>query len=202
MKKVVAIDFDDVLFDCNVALSKFHNHHYGTSYNKNDIRSWHLSELWGCTEEEAVRRLNEFVQTDFHHDANQVAGADRALTLLNERGYTPVIVTARTEDSMPQTVSWLEKNMPNLYSAIHFTNYFHSDPSKKKTKSEICLELDALVLVEDGTHNATDAASKNIPVLLFDTPWNQEKMQEEETGIVTRIHSWDDAIAHIIKTWS
>ena len=52
-KRVVSVDVDDVLFDLNGAIRRWHNHRYGTSYKLKDVKSFNLCDSWGCSFEEA-----------------------------------------------------------------------------------------------------------------------------------------------------
>ena len=189
-KKVLGVDFDDVLVRTGDALAKFHNATYGTSYVREDVKSFDLSEIWDCTPEEADRRIAEFTTTDFHHNAEAVLGAYDALEALSE-SYEIVIVTGRNEEWRDPTVLWLERNFLGLYREIHFASHF--DPQKNRLKSAIVQELHMSVFIDDALHFAKDVASVGVPVLLFDTPWNQG----ETPAGVTRVYSWDEILEHL-----
>lgn len=188
-KKVLGVDFDDVLFKCNEALADFHNATYGTSYSRSDVRTFNLADVWDCTPEEAQARVAEFVSTDFHRNAEAVFGAYDALKALGE-GYEIVIVTARDAAWRNTTLEWLEKNLIGLYREVHFTGQLPGKTSSKIMKSHIAQEIGASVFIDDALHHADDVATLGIPVLLFDTPWNQG---ETAPGI-TRVHSWSEIL--------
>ncbi len=76
---VIGLDFDDVLMEFNGALCLFHNAQYGTSLTRADITSHHLKETWGCTQEEVIRRVNEFYRSLEHDLASPVVGAVEVL---------------------------------------------------------------------------------------------------------------------------
>ena len=52
--KVMAIDLDDTVLDLNGSLIEFHNLKYGTSLKYEDIDSFDLAKIWGCTHEESI----------------------------------------------------------------------------------------------------------------------------------------------------
>ncbi len=193
-RKVIGVDFDDVLFKCNDALAVFHNTTYGTSYSKSDVHEFDLSSVWNCTPEETRRRIYEFVSSDFHHQAEAVFGAYDALKTLGE-GNDIVIVTGRHESAKDATLEWLSKNFLGLYREIHFVGHDDPDESKRRLKSEVVKELGISLFIDDASHFAADVASAGIPVLLFDTPWNQGDIAPG----VTRVFSWEEILTLITK---
>lgn len=176
-KKVLGVDFDDVIVRTGDAMAKFHNATYGTNYTRDEVTDYNLGEVWNCTHEEAQRRIDEFMDTDFHHSAEAVFGAYDALEQLGKK-YEIVIVTGRHEAMRDSTLDWLTKNFLGLYREIHFTGHYETDPSRKKKKSDVMTTIGADLFIDDALHFATDVASVGIPVLLFDTPWNQGELPE------------------------
>jgi uncharacterized HAD superfamily protein len=95
-KKVFGLDFDDVLMDFYPSLCLFHNENYGTSLSKEDVHSYYIQDIFGCTTEEAMERVWNFYHSTKHHDAKPVSGAMEALQVLEEE-YDLHIITARPE---------------------------------------------------------------------------------------------------------
>jgi uncharacterized HAD superfamily protein len=60
---------------------------------------------------------------------------------------------------------------------------------KGKSKGEICAEIGADYMIEDGPEYALDVASKGINVLLYDAPWNRKHVFPDN---VKRIYSWSE----------
>jgi uncharacterized HAD superfamily protein len=193
MSKVVAVDFDDVVFDCNTTLTQFHNARYGTQLTLDDITTWHLEEVWGTTVQEADRRIREYLETDFHHEAPLIAGAHDGLSELKNSGFKIMFVTSRSDRFLPQTKAWMDKNITGLYDELIFTNHFEAHA---RTKAEVCTEIGALCLIEDSIYHTENVAAAGIPVLLFHKLWN--KSLHEDTNI-TRIHSWAEAVQKIME---
>jgi uncharacterized HAD superfamily protein len=186
-KKVLGVDFDDVLVRTGHALAEFHNATYGTAYARDDVTNFDLSEVWDCTPEEADRRIAEFTTTKFHHEAQAVLGARDALQALSET-YDIMIVTGRSDEWRDPTIEWLEKNFIGLYREIHFTT--SPGPGRARLKSEIVREFNMVSFIDDALHFAKDVATLGIPVLLFDTPWNQGTTSPG----ITRVHSWKEIL--------
>ncbi len=193
-KKILGVDFDGVLIECTEAMVEYHNTHYGTSFKTEDMVSFNWGEVWGCGPEEAERRFNDFVTTEFHNEAKEVAGARDALKRLS-RLYEVVIVTGRAESAREATVGWLMRNFLGFYREIHFTDYLNTDHSKRRLKSDVVKEVGISVFVDDALPFAIDVTQTGVPVLLFDAPWNQGEVPEG----VTRVHSWADIEGRLLR---
>lgn len=191
-RPVLALDFDDVLFDCNSALRTFHNKRYGTKLTRHDHFSYWLGEVWKCPEEEAIRRVNEFFFSPEHTHAQPLPFAQEALRMLNET-YDVTIVTSRPENVRDLTLVWLNEHFPKLYSHAYFTGEF--DHSKTLRKSDVCNQIRAEYLVEDSLFHAYDVANTETKVLLLDAPWNQESIPPT----IHRVHSWKVILEHLSK---
>jgi uncharacterized HAD superfamily protein len=191
-KKILGVDFDDVLFNCDEALAQFHNTRYGTSYTTDERNSFYLEPFWNCSAEEVQKRLDEFTYTEFHENANVVTGAREALERLSDV-YDIVIVTGRADIARSATEKWLEKNLLGLYREIHFSNHGGTGIGKYRLKSEILRELGIDIFVEDAPHFAADVAGAGITVFLFDTPWNRA---ETPDGAI-RVRSWEEIVEQL-----
>jgi uncharacterized HAD superfamily protein len=193
-KKGLGVDFDDVIFHCDLALQDFHNARYGTNYTAGERDTFSLEHVWNCSNEEVRRRLDEFTESEFHERAPIVSGAKEALEKLNYR-YDVVIVTGRVESARPATEKWLERNLLGLYTEIHFANHVYGMRTEaQRTKSEILQELGINVFVEDAPHFADEITAAGITLFLFDTPWNRA---ETPPGSI-RVYSWEDVTARLL----
>ncbi len=190
-KPVLGVDLDDVLIRTGDALAAFHNATYGTSYARDEVRDFDLSSIWNCTPEETRQRIDEFFGTDFHHKTEAVLGAREALEKLGAV-YDIVIVTGRTEQSSRDaTIDLLSRHFLGLYRELHFTSHQDADPKKRRLKSALAKEFEMKAFIDDALHFAEDVASLGIPVLLFDTPWNQGDTSEG----ITRVRSWEEVLS-------
>ena len=190
MKKI-GIDFDDVIYGFNRQYCVFHNEKYGTNKRFEDVVTYDLDKIWGISPEECVVRVNEFYDSKYHGEAEPVPGsvdAVRRLAIDHELH----LITSRRDGVKPQTISWLEKHFPNVFTGLHFTNQF-GGIGNKKLKSEVCREIGASLMIEDALKYANEVASAGIPVLLLEVPWNRG----ETKPLVTRVHSWKDVVDHV-----
>lgn len=191
-KRVIGVDLDDVLSRTGDAMAQFHNATYGTKYKREEVKTFDLDAVWNCTPEEAKERVVEFMTSDFHHDAQMVFGAYDALKMLGEK-YDVVIVTGRNESMKESTLEWLTKNFLGLYREVHFTGHFDVVASKRRKKSDVVRAIGMSLFIDDALHFATDVSGTGVPVLLFDTPWNQGETPEG----VTRVFSWEEILSRI-----
>ncbi len=181
--KKIGIDLDDVVLDFNNTLMPYHNKKFGTNYQRDDITSFELMELWKCTRKEVLRRIDEFYQSEEHRHAEPVLGVRSALNLLASK-YELHIVTSKPELLRLMTEEWLDCNIGQVIHKVHFTNQ-HTDLFRK-TKGEFCSDFGIEYFIEDSLEYAVNVASWGIPVCLYDVPWNQGIVKYP----IKRVFSW------------
>lgn len=112
-----------------------------------------------------------------------------------------VVVTSRQHVIRDETLQWIDKHYPEIFSEVHFGNHFAKSGQSKK-KSEICKEIGADVLVDDNPKYAHECASSGMHVLLFNWerqyPWSTQPpecvahshllsvLSSGATGVLTR----------------
>ena len=74
-RKVIGIDFDDVLMDFCPTLYSYHNMCAGTSFEQKHATSFNLWEVWGGTQDDARKRVLDFYETDMHWNALPIEDA-------------------------------------------------------------------------------------------------------------------------------
>ena len=193
-RKVIGIDFDDILFDFMGPLISWHNDTYGTQISRDDYYSYDFSEVWKCSGQDAIARVGDFYHSEQYKTAEPIPGALQGLEKLKD-DYKFIIITARPDYLERVTKEWLEIHFTGLFDEIVFTNHYHGTGAKR-LKSEICLELGVSLFIEDGLHNAIDISDAGIPVLLLDTPWNRK----DAPPLITRVYSWNEIVEKIKNT--
>ncbi len=192
---IISIDLDEVLADTTPALIRYHNATYGTSLTFEDFTNYEWWRVWGGTREQSVRKFLDFVKSPFFSEVRPVQGAEDAVKKLKEH-HTLHIVTSRQTELESVTHSWIETYFPGVFTGIHMANHAQWALSgKTRTKVEICLELDAALLIEDSLLYARECESDNIPVLLLDYPWNKGALPTN----TKRVLSWREIVQHIEK---
>lgn len=113
-----------------------------------------------------------FDSSHFKERIDPIPGAREALIQLKE-SFELHIVTARQYIVQEQTLSWIERHFPDLFTAVHFGNQFSRD-GVSRSKAQICREIHASALIDDNLTYAIQCVREDIPVLLFgDYAWNQ-----------------------------
>lgn len=190
-KKVIAIDFDDVLMEFNAGFLEFHNRVHGTTLTYSQLINYDNWEVvYGCDKETMTERAKYFYRSPEHQLVKPIMGAIEAIEKLS-RSHSLQIVTSRPTSVREHTLEWLDRHFPELFHDFHFTNIYAGEAgTKPRSKSEVCREIDAAVLIDDAMRHAREVAAAGIPVLLPDRPWNQDPVPHG----VTRVHHWSDII--------
>ncbi len=186
--KNIGFDLDDVIFNFNDAIQA----HFNKKFNKNISReqrvNYHLDTYYDLTEEQIRQALDDFYPHEDHMNALPLEDSLDSIKILSENNKL-FIVTARQDKVSKLTQDWIDVHFPNIFEEIHFTN--HANLEKRRLKSEIAKEIGINIFIDDSLDNAYDLSDAGIPVLLFDTPWNQiEKLPE----LITRVYSWKEIL--------
>ena len=180
MKKIVAIDMDDVLADSVTFWHAEINRRTGASipleaYKQPADFNGYYERVW---QQHGIGESFTFADIDSHmvQDQSGIKGYAQSLevlTLLAER-YELCIVTARNNDQEAATKRWLESFYPGLFKVVRFA----SDPQRKMviSKGEICKELGASWLVDDNPDNCESALEYGVKAVLFgEYGWHHKK---------------------------
>ena len=183
----IAIDIDGVLLDIIVRYCEIYNERFGTSYQKKDITSWDFFRDWDITEEAAFNIFYEI-----YADSMSVPFIDdRApdiMKSLNEI-YDVDIVSARLPQYRSSIVNKL--NFHNIREGTHYIELIllHHKPYDIKLKQKYDLYV-------DDNPNLVEPIKKmnNRALLLYDQPWNQHSVCENN---VYRVYDWNDVYMKI-----
>lgn len=200
----VAIDLDGVLVDIHTPLCRYHNSLHGTNFSKKDLYSYHLEDVWGITLEQAIQEVHDFMFSPYAEDIIPEEGTVEGVNFLLSKGYNLHVVTSRARAFLYKTHSLVNTFFPDKFSSIHLMNHYSIGGEERK-KSDVCLSLNAEVLIEDGLEYAIECASKGIMVLLRDCPWNQDESIPKlanfnswrEVPGIARFYFWKEIIERI-----
>jgi uncharacterized HAD superfamily protein len=184
---IIAIDIDEVLGQFMKALVEFHNNKYKTNLKLEDFFSYKFWEVWGGTKEEAIQKVYDFHKTNYFKNIIPVKDSQESVKKIKENNKL-FIITSRQDDVIEETKNWIEKNFPNTFSNIYFTNHF-SKNGIQKTKKEICDLIDIDILIEDSLEYSLECIKPNRKIFLLDYPWNKKDVLP--TGI-ERVYSWKE----------
>ncbi len=189
----IALDLDEVIADTLSPLILFHNETFGTHLKKEYFLSYNWWEVWGGTKEQAIEKFFEFTKSKYFSKVLPIAESVPAIQYLSKNNNLYVI-TGRQQELLSVTTTWLNQYFPNTFKDIFITNHPQwSKGGNTKTKIEIIKQIGAQFLVEDNLLYARECEAFNIPVLLFDYPWNQEPLPTN----TKRIHSWSEVISYV-----
>lgn len=201
--KTIAIDVDDVLSLCGRSFIDYHNFHYGT--NLTDTALQYKGDYWwywnavlkaeaGIDQQEAERRLMEFLRSDNHIIKQPVMNGAKEALLELKKNYKLVIITARHFSIEESTRQWLLDEFKDTFDDI----YFIHQPDKKITKAEVCKSIGAEYLIDDAFDHCELAASQGITALMFGQyGWNSYQELPEK---VIRIKNWKEILTFFEKT--
>ncbi len=198
-KKIIAVDNDDVIFECVEAIFKYHNAVYKTNFLVKDQLVYGLRQTFGCDEEEETKRIFDFFESDYFSQMKPFPGALSALKKL-KKDFKLVVVTARPTVIRQKTVDAIQHHFPDIFESVYLTNGF-SKEGTKKTKSEVCKELGVSLLIDDSYDNAQECKKAGLEVILFQRPWNQHLTKKELTkqGIIPA-KNWPEVVQVINKS--
>jgi uncharacterized HAD superfamily protein len=176
MKKIIAVDADDTLFDETNAIRLFINHEYGLQHTEADYLvsapySGYWERLWQREPEQMRDMYNNFLSSSYKKNVKPIKDAFQALRKLKEK-YELVVVTSRSNDLVDVTRDSLTMHYPNLFNDVHFVALWGN--GQKVTKAKICNEIGASYLIDDYIEHCRLAAEANVQAILFgDYGWSR-----------------------------
>ena len=178
----IAIDIDGVLLDIIVRYCEIYNKRYGTNYKKNDVTEWNFFNDWNIDEETAFKIFFEI-----YEDSRNVPFIDqdapKIMKKLNER-YDLDIVSARLPEYRSSITEKLDSH--DIKEGIQYTELIllHHKPYDIKLKQNYDLYLDDNPNLVEPIKKLKDRT-----LLLYDQPWNQDSVCENN---VYRVHDWNE----------
>ena len=182
---IIAVDMDDVLVNLTDRFRQFHNDTNSTTVRKDQSGTYEFEVLYGTTPEEMTRRVRVFFDSGYCIDIQPIEGAQEEVARLAEKN-TLYVVTARPTFARYPTQRCLDLLFPDSFSEVYLTNQWRGQ-GEARTKSSVCKEIGAEVIVEDSLKHAQDCAEQGIHVKLVDRPWNQVA---ELHPNISRVYSW------------
>jgi uncharacterized HAD superfamily protein len=179
MKKwKIGIDIDGTVTDPATFIP-----HLNQAFNKalqyEEITQYHLPPLFGISDEEFMTWFEEHEGSIY----SKALLAERAKDVLDElfQIHHLVYISARNERYHQLTLEWFKQ---------HEIPYHHIDLLGSHNKIEIAKSHAIELFFEDKFDNANDLAEElAIPVILFNTPYNQGNLHKD----VTRVNHWQEA---------
>lgn len=182
-KPVLAVDLDECVGFFVKAIVNWHNRIYGTDHNVGMFSTFRFCDVWGGTNQEVYGKILKFFESDDFLNLEPVPGAFEALSELKEH-FEIYIVTARQTFLEKITRTWLLRHYPGIFRDVRFGNH-NSKTGKKKTKSKICEEIGACVLIDDCPTHVEDCARVLPLTILFN--WNNQHRWSTMSSVPERV---------------
>lgn len=187
-RKVIAVDFDDVLINNNLYMIVWHNAMYGTEHTFDEIRTFWFHTIWNCTYEESIERFAQYMSSSFQQDVAVMDGAREALRALKEK-YDLIIVTGRPVSVEPFTHMIVERHFNGVFKEVI---HMGKDP-RTDSKAHIIESRDTSYFIDDAFHNCQDVAESGVHSLLFERPWNTPHVIPKNLShLITPVSSWKE----------
>jgi 5'(3')-deoxyribonucleotidase len=177
----LGIDMDGVIADFNAGWMRHFNAQHGTDLHPDMVDSWHaLPGLTGLADMPAfwdwARDLGEGYSIFRHLDP--FPGAIESLHALNAAGHDIIIVTAKPDWSVPDTLAWLAD---------------HRVPVREVHIRHDKWEVDADVYLDDAPHvlRGYRRHRPDAEILRFVRRWNHPIEGTHD------VHGWDDVIDRV-----
>ncbi|KXG45003.1 hypothetical protein U473_03695 [Tepidibacillus decaturensis] len=180
MKKefTLGIDIDGTVTDPYTFIPHL-NQYFNKNFLYNEITTYDLTKLYNIDEEEYLNWYSHY-GADIYQTAPLAKDAKKTLSYLKQ-SYRLIYISAREEEYRLPTMKWFEsQGLP--FDRVVLTG------SPNKIQQAIEYEID-LFLEDHYVASCQMAQELNIPILLFDTPYNQGPLPEQ----VTRVYSWQEA---------
>lgn len=173
----LGIDIDGTVTEPNCFIPHL-NEAFGKNLSFDQIVQYELHPLYGVSEDEMEAWFNK--NSSRIYAASPIRPEARDILQTLSAGHQLIYISARTESEYTTTFSWFKKHdVP--YDAIHLIG--------SHRKIEKAREQSVQLFLEDKYDNACDLCEElSIPVILFDTPYNQGPLPEN----VYRIQSWHE----------
>ena len=186
-KRVIAVDFDDVVVETGVHILDHFEEVYGLRVHPRHLYATSV-EVWGIDLKEFEQRVTYFHSNEQVQNLRVVEEAARVLPLLSQFAELH-IVTGRPPSLTDVTQGIIDMHFPGIFSSVNFTNVFSAHPI---SKAEVCRRLGADLLIDDHIGHVNDVASQGIEVLLFGNhPWNQTTQLPDR---VRRVSGWSEVL--------
>ncbi|WP_171681640.1 5' nucleotidase, NT5C type [Paenibacillus planticolens] len=137
----------------------FCNKASGLSFTPEDVNDFYFYRLYGWDNTEREKIYHQYGH-EIHWSSKPFPMAVEVLQELF-KSHQISIITARPLLFRDVTIDWLKQN------GIRYHNLFFTE-----NKLQECIDSEINVLIDDAPHYAKEFADKNIPVILFEQPYN------------------------------
>ncbi|WP_456279364.1 hypothetical protein [Bacillus sp. AK128] len=178
-KRKLGIDIDGTI-TCPTSFIPYINQSFNLNLTLKDLTVYDLATIIGISSEEFYKWMKTAEPTIY---TNAKMVDDYVMSVLNKwyDEHQLIFISARNNQYFDITQSWFaNREVP----------YHHIELIGKHDKLEAVRKHEVEVFFEDKHDNACEISEEcNIPVLLFNTPYNQEPIPKN----VIRVNNWKEA---------
>lgn len=180
----IGIDIDNVLSNFNDVLLNEYKKHDNAINGKGIVhQDLYVRDMFNWDKEYEKNFYKENIEY-FASLFEPIEECSKYVKLLKEEGNTIYIISGRDngEYSNPyrMTIDWLKK-----YDIV-YDKLFLVDAYNSHSKTEVCLEYNIDVMIDDSKRMCKDIQDNGIRTLLMDTPYNRDTNEFE------RVNSWKE----------
>ena len=180
----IGIDIDNVLSNFNDVLLNEYKKHDNAINGKGIVhQDSYIRDMFNWNKEYEEKFYKENIEY-FASLFEPIEECSKYVKLLKEEGNTIYIISGRDngEYSNPykMTIDWLKK-----YDIV-YDKLFLVDAYNSHSKTEICIEYNIDVMIDDSKRMCKDIKDNGIKALLMDTPYNRDTNEFE------RVNSWKE----------
>lgn len=208
-KKLIAVDFDDVLFPFTHKFQDYVVEKYGLKpIPKHQIKSPLFVDVFEnetnsissvSSQYKAQQIYDELIESEIQWNKFHILTEEEekdmkkiySQLLLLKDTHEFVIVTARSEiHNFKIITNYCNRYFPDIFIDFHFCNSY-SNTGIKRTKAEICLQYKISVLVDDSLHNVKEVQMNSIRGI----PFGKHSWSQHETNVST----WEALVVLLLK---
>lgn len=146
----------------------------------NECTEYSFENCFDVTYKDHVKPCIDYTIQDSLRNMTPVSGAISFIKhYYEDSGITPEFVTCRDRKHAQITAEWLHMYLKPIPFNLHFTN---------GNKSQMLIDNDINIFVEDRARYAEQLAEKEICVFLMNWPWNQHC---KESKYIERVEDWN-----------
>lgn len=181
MKKVIAVDIDDVIVSESRSIIEYSNKHWGHNLDFDDYdENWQA--MWGVDHDELLARAAELHRPGMQTSYPLKHGSKKSLTQLKKK-YKLVALTSRRKVVQEETVEWINQILPGVFEKIYFTGFWDTGKpgGHLLTKGDLAKDLKVDYLIDDQPKHCISADELGIRSILF----GDHRVQREFCGSKT-----------------
>lgn len=189
--KNIWVDIDEVLAEtCKYFLEHLDNKVWNLYLKWEDLIEYNFRDLpWINISKEEIMKFWYDIMTDNIINIWVIDGSYNALKKFKNNWYNFFAVTWRSHKIKEHTYKWLEKNFPNIFNDVYFSNNWLKNEIKK---SQLIKDLNIEIFIEDNIVFAEDIYETWAQIYLFNKPWNKNKKLKYSD--IIRVDSWNEII--------